>query len=50
MIAAVAQNADATVQNISEVVGISTRSAVKILNDLERSSYLEREHGAQRNH
>lgn len=47
---AVAQNADATVQNIAKTVGISTRSAITILNDLEGSGYLERERRGRRNH
>lgn len=46
----VAHNNDATVRDIAAVVGISTRSAVSILNDLEESGYLERERRGRRNH
>lgn len=46
----VVQNQDATVQQIAEGVGISTRSAVSILNDLEAAGYLERERRGRRNH
>lgn len=46
----VAKNADATVQEIATGVGISTRSAVSILNDLEAAGYLERERRGRRNH
>lgn len=46
----VAQDPDATVQEIAAVVGISTRSAVKILNDLEADGYLERHRQGRRNH
>lgn len=46
----VAQNPDATVQQIADRVGISTRSAVSILNDLESAGYLERERRGRRNH
>lgn len=47
---AVARNNDATVRDIAAVVGISTRSAVSILNDLEAAGYLERERRGRRNH
>lgn len=47
---AVAQNNDATVQDIADTVGISTRSAVTILNDLESEGYLERHKRGRRNH
>lgn len=46
----VARDADATVQEIANLVGISTRSAVKILNDLEKTGYLERHRRGRRNH
>lgn len=46
----VAGNPDTTVQEIAVVVGISTRSAVKILNDLEAGGYLERHRHGRRNH
>lgn len=46
----VAGNPDATVQQIADIVGISTRSAVKILNDLESGRYLERHRQGRRNH
>lgn len=46
----VAQNSDAPVQQIADVVGISTRSAVKILNDLEADGYVERRRHGRRNH
>jgi predicted transcriptional regulator of viral defense system len=47
---AVAANNDATVRDIAAQVEISTRSAVTILNDLEKSGYLERERRGRRNH
>lgn len=47
---AVAANNDATVRDIADEVGISTRSAVTILNDLEDAGYLEREKRGRRNH
>jgi DNA-binding IclR family transcriptional regulator len=47
---AVAQDNDVTVRDIADVVGISTRSAVSILNDLEASGYLRRERRGRRNH
>ncbi|GAA4047724.1 helix-turn-helix transcriptional regulator [Agromyces indicus] len=47
---AVALDRDATVRSIAEQVGISTRAAVTILNDLEDGGYLERERRGRRNH
>jgi predicted transcriptional regulator of viral defense system len=46
----VAANPDATVKELADVVGLTTRSAVKILNDLEATGYLERERRGRRNH
>jgi len=46
----VAKNQDATVSEIAAGIGISTRSAVSILNDLETAGYLERERRGRRNH
>ena len=46
----VAAHPDATVQQLADVVGISTRSAVKILNDLEADGYLDRQRRGRRNH
>lgn len=46
----VARNPDALVQEIATAVGISTRAAVSILNDLEGQGYLERERRGRRNH
>lgn len=45
-----AANHDATVRDIAAEVGISTRSALTILNDLEDAGYLEREKRGRRNH
>lgn len=47
---AVSNDHDATVRSIADVVGISTRAAVSILNDLEDAGYLERERRGRRNH
>ncbi|GAB3269397.1 helix-turn-helix transcriptional regulator [Microbacterium sp. Root53] len=47
---AVAQNNDAAVRDIAEVVGVTPRSALTILNDLESAGYLEREKRGRRNH
>lgn len=47
---AIAANHDATVRDIAAEVGISTRSALTILNDLEDAEYLEREKRGRRNH
>jgi predicted transcriptional regulator of viral defense system len=47
---AVAQNNDAAVRDIAAVVGVTPRSALTILNDLERAGYLEREKRGRRNH
>ncbi|WP_169582080.1 MarR family transcriptional regulator [Microbacterium thalassium] len=47
---AVAEDNDATLERIADVVGISTRSAVTILNDLESAGYLERHKRGRRNH
>lgn len=46
----VAQNSDVSVRGIAEAVGISTRSTVSILNDLEAEGYLVREKHGRRNH
>lgn len=46
----VSANPDASVLEIAEAVGISTRSAVKILGDLEAGGYLERHRRGRRNH
>lgn len=46
----VARNPDATLEELARAVGVTTRSAVKILNDLERNGYLERERRGRRNH
>ncbi len=47
---AIARDADATVEAIAASVGITARSAVSILNDLEATGYLERERRGRRNH
>lgn len=47
---AVAKNSDAAVRDIAEVVGVTPRSALTILNDLESAGYLEREKRGRRNH
>ncbi|MFW2513887.1 helix-turn-helix transcriptional regulator [Demequina sp. SO4-13] len=47
---AVAADNDATVRDIAAQVGISTRSAVTILNDLEAEAYLDRHRRGRRNH
>jgi predicted transcriptional regulator len=46
----VAKNPDATVQQLSDEVGISTRSTVTILGDLVATGYIEREPRGRRNH
>lgn len=46
----VAKNPDATVQQLADGVGISTRSTVTILGDLAATGYLERERRGRRNH
>jgi DNA-binding IclR family transcriptional regulator len=46
----VAKNAAATLEEIADAVGVTTRSAVTILNDLEATGYLERERRGRRNH
>lgn len=46
----VARNPDATLQELAGAVGVSTRSAVTILNDLEATGYVERERRGRRNH
>ncbi|MEQ1736206.1 MAG: helix-turn-helix domain-containing protein [Rhodoglobus sp.] len=46
----VAKNPDATIEQIATAVGITTRSAVTILNDLDETGYLERERRGRRNH
>ncbi|MFE7843564.1 helix-turn-helix transcriptional regulator [Microbacterium sp. NPDC057407] len=47
---AVAQNSDVPLRDIAAVVGITPRSALTILNDLESAGYLEREKRGRRNH
>lgn len=46
----VAKNPDATIEQLSAAVGVSTRSAVTILNDLDATGYVERERRGRRNH
>ena len=46
----VAGNPDATIEEVAAAVGISARSAVTILNELEQTGYLERERRGRRNH
>ncbi len=46
----VAKNPDALVQELADAVGISTRAAVSILNDLEAYGCVERERRGRRNH
>lgn len=46
----VAKNPDATIEQLAVAVGVSTRSAVTILNDLEATGYVERERRGRRNH
>ncbi|MBC7724645.1 MAG: MarR family transcriptional regulator [Burkholderiaceae bacterium] len=46
----VARNPDSTLEELALAGGVSTRSAVKILNDLEANGYLERERRGRRNH
>jgi predicted transcriptional regulator len=46
----VARNPDSTLEELARAVGVTTRSAVKILNDLETNGYLERERRGRRNH
>lgn len=46
----VARNPDATLEELAQAVGVTTRSAVTILNDLEANGYLERERRGRRNH
>ena len=47
---AVARNPDATIEELAAAVGVSTRSAVTILNQLEATGYLVRERRGRRNH
>lgn len=46
----VARDPDATLETIAAAVGVSTRSAVTILNDLDATGYIERERRGRRNH
>lgn len=46
----VASDPDALVSEIATSVGISTRAAVTILNDLESLGYVDRERRGRRNH
>lgn len=46
----VARNPDATIEELAAAVGVSTRTAVTILNDLEATGYVERERRGRRNH
>lgn len=46
----VAQHPDDTVESIAAAIGISTRSALSIVADLESTGYLERERRGRRNH
>lgn len=46
----VANDPDATIDQIASVVGVTSRSAVSILNDLEATGYIERERRGRRNH
>lgn len=46
----VARNPDATIEELAAAVGVSTRSAVTILNQLEATGYLVRERHGRRNH
>ena len=46
----VARNPDATIEELAASVGVSTRSAVTILNQLEATGYLVRERRGRRNH
>ncbi|WP_395638491.1 helix-turn-helix transcriptional regulator [Pseudolysinimonas sp.] len=46
----IAQNSDATLEELAAAIGITTRSAVTILNDLEAAGYLERHRRGRRNH
>ena len=50
VLVAVAKNPDATVQQLADEVGISTRSTVTILGDLAATGYLDRERRGRRNH
>ena len=46
----VARNPDATIEELAAAVGVTTRSAVTILNQLEATGYLVRERHGRRNH
>lgn len=46
----VSKRPDALLSDIASSVGISTRAAVSILNDLEDLGYVERERRGRRNH
>lgn len=46
----VAQDPDATIEQIAATVGVTARSALSILGDLESTGYLERERRGRRNH
>ena len=47
---AIAQNQDSAVKDIAATVGITPRSAMTILGDLEEAGYLEREKRGRRKH
>ena len=46
----VAQNPDSTIEQIAAAVGVTSRSALSILSDLEATGYIERERRGRRNH
>ena len=46
----VARNPDATIEELAAAIGVTTRSAVTILNQLEATGYLVRERHGRRNH
>lgn len=46
----VAHDPDVTIDQIASGVGVTARSAVNILNDLEATGYIERERRGRRNH
>ena len=50
LLLAVARDPDATIEELAAAVGVSTRSAVTILNQLEATGYLVRERRGRRNH
>ena len=50
MLLAVAINPDIRVKDLAQIVGVTTRTALLILNDLEEAGYLDRERVGRATH